>query len=282
MGESTAADAGLPTDKKEGEPLDKVLAHLDSINKRMDAMCGRMDAFEKKEPPKEEKKEESKGEDKKEEKDEKEEGEPTPLAADKTKKDAAKADGEEQPGGKKEAAALKEEREENDLDKNDSARADAAAIRARLDGLEKRMPHELPEEDRLRFVEAQAKAERVAQAFGDSAGAPRHLNGESLSQYRRRLLGAFKKHSRSWKDVDLTPFADKALDTVESQVYSDALAAAMSPQNVEAGTLRIVTATDDTGRRIRKFYGDPEACWGPFKQPSRLVTGWQTKFQPSR
>ena len=36
---------------------------------------------------------------------------------------------------------------------------------------------------------------------------------------------------------------------------------------------------DPTGRRISRFHGDPEACWGPFKQPGRRVVGIRTVFR---
>lgn len=139
------------------------------------------------------------------------------------------------------------------------------------------MPVELPEATRALFVESQSKAERVHQAFGDSAGAPRWQQGESRDQYRRRLLGKFKAHSR-WKDVELAAISDKALDMVETQVYADAMAAATSPASIPEGTLRMSVRADETGRNIRTFHGDPEACWAPFKNPRRIVTAWNTKF----
>jgi hypothetical protein len=265
----TMPDTGV-SGNKEGEKLDKILAHLDSLHSKHDALCSRMDAFEAKhkEPATEEG-------------NLKTEGEPAPVVAD------GKKDGEAQPGTESSEKALTEERTENGLAKNDSAtepmmdsKADAAikALQDQLVSLQKRIPTELRDEDRQKFVAAQMKAERVAQAFGDSQGAPRWLQGESLTQYRQRLLGKYKQHSANWKGVELSKLNADALDIVETQVYADAYQAATSPSTVEAGTLRSVTETDYTGRRITRFYGDPEACWGPFKRQARLVSGWQTKF----
>ena len=45
-----------------------------------------------------------------------------------------------------------------------------------------------------------------------------------------------------------------------------------------AGTVREVIEIDRAGRRISRFYGDPEAVWAPFKQVPRRVTGWNTKL----
>ena len=125
------------------------------------------------------------------------------------------------------------------------------------------------------YRRAQSKADAVAQAFGDAA--PRWLEGERLSQYRARLLRPYQKYSPAWRDVPLPSFpSDKALDTVENQVFADAVKEAKQPTTLtlKPGELVERIVTDDTGRRIRKFYGDPEACWGPFKQQSRIVTGW--------
>ena len=136
----------------------------------------------------------------------------------------------------------------------------------------------MTDEDRARFVDAQVKADRVAQAFGDSAGAPRWQQGETLPQYQRRLLGKFKAHSASWKDKDLTKVDASVLDIAENQIYADAMAVAMNPATIGPGMLREEVQTDRTGRRITRFHGDPEACWGPFKQPGRRITNVRTDF----
>lgn len=285
--DESKSDAGGITASKEGEKLDLVLKHLDSLHKRMDSYEARAKS-DAEDPDEEQMKSDADGEIE-------EEGEP------RGDRKRADADGEE---------ALAEEREENKLKKNDrakkrsdrarkdaeeatcadadgkkegeemrddKARSDAATLREQLAALERRIPVELPEADRARFVDAQSQAERVAQAFGDSAGAPRWVSGETLSQYRQRLLSKYKTHSAPWKDVDLTKLGDDALAVAERQVYADAMGAALHPASIEGGSLRMVTETDDTGRRIRRFFGDPEACWGAFKQPTRMVVAWNTK-----
>jgi hypothetical protein len=129
--------------------------------------------------------------------------------------------------------------------------------------------------DSTAFIGAQIKAERVAQAFGDSAGAPRWMNGEQLGDYRLRLLSPYKRHSQAWAAVPVEAL-DGVLDVAETQIYADALVAASSPSVIGAGQLREVIEVDRTGRRITKFAGDPEACWGPFKQAPLRVTGFDT------
>lgn len=272
---------------------DKEVSMAD-VMKRLDAVCSRMDAWDEKEKAKAdaarsdaEKEEEKKRADAKRKADA-EEQERTKARDDAAK---AKADAEKEEEEKKRADAAKakadaekEEKERADAtkrkaDEDEKKRADAAAAKAKADKeaaamsdavvaerlakLESRLPQELADADRQLFVNAQMKNERVAQAFGDSA--PRWLNGDSLTLYRRRLIDRYKAHSRAWKDVDLAPFADKALDVVEDQVYADAYLAAAHPTDVPVGTLRQIQSRDQTGRTITRFVGsDDAAAWTPF------------------
>ena len=152
--------------------------------------------------------------------------------------------------------------------------SDAGGIGRQIAELQRRIPPKITPADREKFADAQAKAERVAQAFGDSAS--HWVNGESLTQYRRRLLSTLKQHSAQWKNIDTRKLDGAALDTVEQQVFADAWRAAIDPANVPEGTLRMVVDRDETGRPIRRFIGDPEVCWGPFKRPGKIVTAWKT------
>jgi hypothetical protein len=130
----------------------------------------------------------------------------------------------------------------------------------------------MDDETRRVFISAQSKAEQVAQALGHEAPPP--VNGETLPQYRVRLLSQYKSYSPEWKNVDLAKLPGNALDVIEPKVYADAMAEARSPRNVPEGELREIIETDRAGRRISKFFGDAEVCWGRFKQPTRFVTGW--------
>lgn len=151
--------------------------------------------------------------------------------------------------------------------------SDGAGIERQIADLQRRIPPQITSADREKFADAHAKAERVAQAFGDSASP--WVNGETLTQYRQRLLSTLKRHSSQWKDVDPRKLSGRALDVAESQIFGDAWAAAIDPAQIPAGTLRMVTEQDDTGRKIHRFYGDPEACWSPFKSQRRVITHWK-------
>lgn len=250
--------------------LDAIAAHLDSLHKRMDsdaeerkadkarmdAACARMDSAE----------EERKADKAKKDAEE--------MAADKARKDAAEKEEEEKAEKVKADAAKKDADEKEKKAKADAARADAnPELRAQIADLQariSRMPADVTDEDRAHFVAAQSQAERVAQAFGDSAGAPRWLNGETVPQYRRRLLSKYKAHSADWKDADLSKIADdSALTVIEKRIYADAMQAALHPTDLGAGQLREIKRVDAAGRTISNFVGSETAAWAPFANPHR-------------
>jgi hypothetical protein len=47
----------------------------------------------------------------------------------------------------------------------------------------------------------------------------------------------------------------------------------MQKRHEADGTLRMTITEDETGRKIRRFFGSPGAVWDQFKQPSRRLTG---------
>lgn len=207
-----------------------------------------------------------------------EEARPAEMAADRS--DVA-GGGEAQTGdGKSSKEYLGEERGENNLKSNDSARADSAeisALKERLAQLESSQKA-LSDDDNAKFAAAQALADKVYHAFGDSKGAPRWANGETLAAYTRRLVNPYKQHSAVWKDKDLKTMTIDVLNTVADQVYSDAMSVARTVEVIGAGQLRMDIEVDqETGRRTRRFSGDPEACWGMFKQQPRIITGINVK-----
>ena len=125
------------------------------------------------------------------------------------------------------------------------------------------------------YREHQARADAIARAFGDAA--PPRLAGERLFAYRCRLLEPLKKHSPEWRTVDLHRLQADSLEVAERAILDAARREATRPTSFRPGELVERTETDATGRNITRFFGDPEACWGIFKQPSRIVTGWSTK-----
>jgi hypothetical protein len=127
-----------------------------------------------------------------------------------------------------------------------------------------------PTETTQQFAEAQVKADRVARAFGDDAGAPRWMHGETLSEYRQRNLRKYQRHSPTWRSIDLAKINDAAtLAVAETQIYADAFKEASNPTSVEGDELRMITVTDYAGRKIHRFVGSETAAWKPFQNPDR-------------
>lgn len=206
-----------------------------------------------------------------------------------TQKDSAKKDEDEEAKAKKDAeekaakdaeeTAAKAAKDKKDAE-DEQAKKDSAAgdFKVRLDALEGRMKEPTAEE-RKAFTAAQLRAEPLYHAFGDSAGAPRQLQGEGILSYRKRLVGAFKDKSKAWKDVNLDAITDETvLANVEAAVFKDAMDVAKSPiQDIGSGQLRMIVTPDDAGRKIRTFVGDTEGFLGPFKHRAKLVTSINDK-----
>lgn len=158
----------------------------------------------------------------------------------------------------------------------DSQRGIDATIAARLAALEGRVPVVLTDNDLAELSDAQARADSVAQAFGEQA--PRPMQGETPISYRKRLANRYKVHSADYKDINVAAIADSALFAVaEARIYADAQATANAPQAVQVGQLVPRVSTDTTGRRITSFVGDIGAFTGQFSLPSRRVEGFNTR-----
>ena len=133
------------------------------------------------------------------------------------------------------------------------------------------MPKEVCDSDYAAMADAQARADSVAQTFGEHA--PRPLQGETLPAYRRRLAAKYQPHSRDWKAVDLSLIRDDtAFGIAESAIYKDAISAAMNPADLPENTMRQIVNIDDAGRKVTTFVGKPSAWMNTFKSPSRRVT----------
>ena len=123
--------------------------------------------------------------------------------------------------------------------------------------------------------EAHAQALRDAQARADAAyvqhgrQAPMPVHGEQVTDYTRRLMGGLQKHSKDLASMNLAGIPPTILPVFERQIYADAVAAARSPTDVAPGTLREIVTTDGAGRKVREFFGHPDACFAPFKIPAQ-------------
>jgi len=115
---------------------------------------------------------------------------------------------------------------------------------------------------------AQERADAAYRACGHD-GSPPHLMGESLIDYRHRLLRGVQDMSATWKKTNL-PRDEGLMQAIEPQIYRDAAASITDPSQDRPGVLREVIERDATGRRITKFYGDNSVTWAPF-QPRQIA-----------
>lgn len=143
--------------------------------------------------------------------------------------------------------------------------------------MQKHMPAVIADDQRAHYTAAQSKWEKVAQLFGDSEGAPRAMNGESLPDYNRRLMSKYKVHSKVWKEQDLDKLPDAVLGVAIDQIHADAVAAAVAPAPTADGVLNAREFKDPmTGRMTRKFYGDIGVMLDLSRNQRQYVTGFPT------
>jgi hypothetical protein len=146
-------------------------------------------------------------------------------------------------------------------------------LQRQIDALRHRIGAPLCEEMRSEFAAAQSKADKVAQAFGDSA--PPWLAGERFHDYRVRLASKYQPHSTKFKGSELCKIRDPvALSAVEDEIYGDALRSLRDPSTVPHGQLREIKSQDPTRRTVSHFVGAPGACWNRFKPAFRYVKRW--------
>lgn len=241
------------SDSDSGVELDKILAHLDALHKRMDAMeaGGKKDADKGGEGEKKEFKEkDSKNKDEDPDLDDQEKDEPKKAVADKRKDAEEKEDKKE----RMDAAVFEE----------------LSELRRKYAALET-LVKPRPAVDEAVLADAQARADAVYTAFGKRAPAP--LAGETVLAYRRRLLSEFKDRSTAWKDIDLRALPGEVLDVAEPQVYKDAMDAANSPHDIGGSAMRELRKRDSlTGREIIEFRGGRPMDWmEDFCIPTRLA-----------
>jgi hypothetical protein len=148
-------------------------------------------------------------------------------------------------------------------------------LRRQVAALERRVGQPIAAESRGEFVKAQARADAVAHAFGDSAPPP--LAGEQLRDYRVRLLAPYLKHSK-FKDSNLAKVNDpNAFEFVEDHIYADAASEAVHPTTgFRPGEMRGVVTMDAANRPLTRYVGDADACWSQFNPPIRHVRRFMT------
>ena len=129
-------------------------------------------------------------------------------------------------------------------------------------------------------VRANTYRQRAEEAYRATLNAapPGHLPGESVESYRIRLASGLQPFSATYKKMSTRDLdgmrRSGALHIAEQTIFEEAVAAARRP----TGPLRETQDPPDrSGRSITRFFGSPEDCWGPFKQPPKYVTRFNVR-----
>jgi cobalamin biosynthesis protein CobT len=261
-------------------------ARMDAIEDSQKRFDARMDAAKKDEDEDEkrddsyedEKREDArKDEDEDEKRDDSDEDEKREDTRRKdARKDAAKKDEDEDE--KRDDSDEDEKRDDSDEDEDEKvadyapiSKAEAAELRAQIARLQARAPAIITDAERDRFAAVQEQAEPAFQAFGDRAPAP--LQGETVTQYKRRLGSKMQVHSTKWKDARLSAVSDEfMLDAVLDDIYADSLAAARRGVDVPVGQLR-ARERSSGGHTIIEYEGYADSWMNGFAGNSQRGTG---------
>ncbi len=262
---------------KGGEPSGINLGETEMAEEKVpawaDSLIKRMDSLEAKSTPPEDMKIDKARKDAEDEEAKKLEAE----KADKARKDAEgdeeakKLEAEKADKARKDAEEVEAKKTEEE--KMDAQTTENAELRRQIEEMSSRLnaaTAPLSNADRDALSTAQARADSVAQMFGETVTAP--LHNENPVAYRKRLAAKFQKHSESLKDVKLDSLEGPAFEIVESKIYADAQAVALNPSEGTAGRLIPMVRTDSAGRKITSFTGDPLAWMSPFMAPGAKVT----------
>jgi hypothetical protein len=184
---------------------------------------------------------------------------PKKMASD--KKDAARGDGGKADGGK--PAFLKD------------ARADAAAMRRRIDELERLVKRRRSDEEIDALAQQQQDWDAVAMAHGQRASRP--MDGETPLGYERRHAKRYQQHSVKYKDIDLSTLTPPMMAIVSPEIRKDAIDAAYRGTPDSPPILREIKKRDRTGREISEFAGPVSAMLDPFRMPTARVKRINTR-----
>jgi hypothetical protein len=205
-------------------------------------------------------------------------------AEEKAKADKAKADAEEEEKKKADKMKADEDKKEEEA-RADSVRkaveAATAPFKTLIEEQNKKLAAltgavHISDADELSLAQIQARADEVANLFGERA--PKHMAGETPIAYRRRMADKYKVHSPDWKDRDMSIVPDAMLDVAEKAIYADASKKGLDPAEAPAGVLSAHVTKDRTGREITEFRGSKRVWMSQFiSAPQELV-----KFNTNR
>ena len=211
-------------------------AWADRLDKKLDSLCGRMDAYDKKDATK---KDESGSEA------HKKEGEDLKKEEDSRRHDEEKEKEEK-------------ERREEDARRHDSVLKENAQLRERIASVEsgmKKMSSELSSDDREKLARIQMRADSLGRSLNIQVTPPHP--GESPDSYERRTVAKFQSFASrdDLKTMKFDAVPKDAFSFIADQIYADAAVAARTP-GVAKGTGLWYEKRNELGREIMIPHGD--------------------------
>jgi len=196
----------------------------------------------------------------------------------KARADAEEAEKKEAKEKADEAEKAKADAAEEEQRKADEAEAQKKAEdKAKADAAEeeqRKADEAAAAEDKERNDQAMGEAQSRADAAYSAVGkrAPEPFSGEKALDFRKRALVAMQKHSPKHADVNIRAIADSAtLSVLEEAIYSEARKAIDNEVNNTQGQLHKRVRSDEAGRRITEYFGDPNVWLSTFKTPGRVL-----------
>ena len=185
----------------------------------------------------------------------------------------SKADSEDKADSEEHKADSEEEEKETkeeEKEVKDDSRADSKILELekQIAALQSKVA-ERSVSDREEMAKAQARADSVAMALGETTSiAP--LMGESVLAFRKRLASRFAKYSDRFKGVDVNTYDKSAFAPIEDMIYADSMSYAKAPPVAE-GTVHMVESRDEAGRMIRtpSANSDPRAWMDMFSNGAK-------------
>jgi hypothetical protein len=121
----------------------------------------------------------------------------------------------------------------------------------------------------LEMLDTQHAYQQVANVWQEDA--PRFMSGQLPIDYRRRLARRWQRFSKQFADAELRTINDPVLKGIEEVIRADTTAAGIAPAEGLGDVLIPRVRTDDTGRRITEWYGQPRAWMRQFSGNRRKV-----------
>lgn len=219
---------------------------LGNVNTKLDAMSARMDSQDKWIKARQDADEKAKQDAEEREAAEAEE-KAKQDAADKERQDAEEAEAKQRSDEEKAKQDAADAEEKERQDEEERARDDAA------------------------MTEARVRCDSAYTACGKQS--PEPFSGEKSLDYRKRALIALQKYSPEHKDVNIRAVSDAAvLGVLEKAIYDAARTSINEELNNTAGHLHARVRSDQAGRRITEYQGDPNVWLNAFKTPARVLS----------